>query len=251
MKIAAFWLLLFLCFAGAGRAQNLDITGISLGSPYADAVAKLAAQGFHNSPVKFPDDWQQMTATLASKKAPYGDGKQHLVEDFVVQALNGKVVYVNHAIVFDVNAKPNDQDTVNSLKAKYGQKPTLENNPQTIHEAGSWSFDWTFNANGIVVSELGPDRLSCGVGGGQLSGGVPGRGDVSVVSTIGTGIQCSRWASARIYGDIDHQGQLVNSMYVKVADVSALKAFFTALRKSRQDQMNKVGDAGKQNKAPL
>ena len=91
------------------------MTGISLGSPYTDAVNKLASEGFHNNPVKFPEDWQAMSATLASKKAPYGDGKQHLQEDFVVQALNGKVVYVDHAVVFDEKAKPNDQDTVNSL----------------------------------------------------------------------------------------------------------------------------------------
>lgn len=232
--------------------QSLDITGISLGSAYTDAVSSLAAKGFRTTSVRMPPDWQRMSSTVASKEeaVQFAHPKGRYWEGYIVQAIDGKVVYVAHEVSYGDNPKPNDQETIDSLKSKYGKNVTLENNPQVLHEAGSYIFDWTFNASGKVVSEYGPDRLSCGVGGPPLGGNAPTGNLGGIVTTVGTGISCSKWASARVYGDPTN-GQLVNSMDVKIADVATLKAFFTQKRAVQDQKLNSQGEAGKRVKAPM
>ena len=232
--------------------QTLDITGISLGSAYNEAVSSLAGKGFRTTSIQMPPDWQRMAGTVAHKEEAvvFGHPKNRYWEGYIVQAIDGKVVYVAHEVSYGDNPKPNDQETVDSLKAKYGKSVTLENNPQILHEAGSYIFDWTFNASGKVVSEYGPDRLSCGVGGPPLQGNAPTGNMGGIVTNVGTGISCSKWASARLYGD-PRNGQLVNSMDVRIADVATLKAFFTQQHKLQQNKLNSQGEAGKRVKAPM
>ena len=263
MKRAPLLAVLLLGFASLSKAQNLDITGISLGSPYVDATSKLTAQRFRISPIKLPANWPQMVGMIAAKEEPVvpGSTRGRRFEYFIVQAIDEKVVYVAHEVTYGDSPEPNDLETVNGLLAKYG-KPTAEETPDGsnllngtrmaagTHEAGSYIFLWYFNAAGKVTMEGGPERFSCSTGGGTFQGGAYNIRYIGPVTTVGSGVNCAKAASGRIYGD-PRNGQLVGSMYVVISDVATLKAFFTADRKAQQDRVNQQGNSGKAVKAPL
>lgn len=242
-----------LCCVGFARAQNLDVMGISLGSSYADGIATLASQGFRNSPIGFPN-LPQMTGTLSAKEEqlPPRVTKGRRFEYVIVQALGGKVVYIAHEVSYGDNPEPNDLETVQSLRAKYGV-PSVQESPQPTREspigtmeAGSYIFEWIFDSSGKVI----PKASNCGPGASLMQGGNAHVRYIGPASIVSPGMTCSKSIAAKIYGD-PKNGQLVGSMYVTLSDVATLRGFFMAIRKARQDEVNRQGDAGRGVKAPL
>jgi hypothetical protein len=228
---------LLLCLATA-HGQTIDVTGIALGSSYDKAVQMLAQQGFRVTTITFP--WAGMTAEAASRQKP-------APEYYTIQAVDGKVVWIQHQVSFARGSEPNSAATIQGLKDKYGSNPsTFQENvggdPRTLRA------EWIFDIAGRVHPINGPGFISCGAS-ATAAGGRDSGPRTTVANGVGSGIQCAKQINVDLYKS--DNVQTVGELLVRVEDDATLKSFFQRMAAAQQQKQNSEGRDATKNKAPL
>ena len=100
----------------SAHAQEPDTGGIALGSDFATAQAKLVQEGFTVHEFKFNDPSSQLLAAL---KGPM-DKNNRYSETYSVNAVNGKIVLINHEVVFATDKPVAYSNLAAQLAQKYG-----------------------------------------------------------------------------------------------------------------------------------
>lgn len=111
-------------------AQTPDVNGIKLGMTLDEAKSKIGS-GYEIQINKFPDPAIVMLSASTPRTAAAGDG-------WVIQAINGKVAYINHQRYFPNGSQPERGAAMKGLEQKYGGPPTdvPSGTPEWMYEAG-------------------------------------------------------------------------------------------------------------------
>jgi hypothetical protein len=121
-----------------------SVTGIALGSSLDAAVSQLLPQGFLQGSVRFP--WPDEAAVMLNM------GSMNPTEQYWFQEIYGKIVRIRHVVHFATEKRPSIEDTVASLRKKYGRTAT-ENIPEDTGDNHQYRFSWSYDADGRAKSQ--------------------------------------------------------------------------------------------------
>jgi hypothetical protein len=211
-----------------------SVTGIALGSSLDAAVSQLLPQGFLQGSVRFP--WPDEAAVMLNM------GSMNPTEQYWFQEIYGKIVRIRHVVHFATEKRPSIEDTVASLRKKYGRTAT-ENIPEDTGDNHQYRFSWSYDADGRAKSQ---EETVCDMKGLQPNqwATIPRLGSAELVRE--TDPACARGASAEI--QYDAASGLVTGMVVDLYDYRTLNAFIDAKVNDLRNKPNRSIITSRQSK---
>jgi hypothetical protein len=235
--------------------QDMTVHGIALGSDFETAKDVYSTGYIKTDAVFYPPDKGTMDGFIATRWEG-SDSDPVEKEEYLVQAINGKVVKLESVLYYYYSYKmPNTQDTLASLKQKYGARPSEETAPSFSGQDEQLS--WAYDASGSVKPIDGDNAIVCvGSQGDMFSstrhflsqGGNPFGLGMSVEYDMAN--QCSRSAYAAVRPD-EQNPQLANRIHLVLIDQGAFQALFAERGGQKQKQQDIEGQRAKGNKPNL